>query len=103
MRIEKPDEARVEAQAEEIAAYMVAQGQLLYYPVTFVQAWLAGKLKVLTARDTAGAITGMLVLCFITCPVTGKAYYIESFRAGEDLRGEAAAILAGYREAEDAA
>lgn len=103
MKNEKADETRVAAQMEELVAYMVAHEQLLYYPVTFVQAWLSGKLKVLTRRDGAGNITGMLVLCFITCPVTGKTYYIESFRAGDDLRGEAAPILAQYTEAEDAA
>lgn len=103
MRIEKPDETRIDAQMEELMAYMVAHDQLLYFPVTFVQAWLAGKLKVLTHRDEAGKITGMQVLCFFTCPVTGKAYYIESFRAGDDLRSEMAPILAGYQEVEDAA
>ena len=36
-------------------------------------------------------------------PVTGKAYYIESFRAGDDLRSEMAPILAGYQEVKDAA
>ena len=99
-RIELPHEgdgAYNESRITALVEYMVAQGTLVAWPVTFAQAWVNGKLKIFPRRD-GEHIAGMLVVCLFTCPVTNHTHHIESFAAGDVPRDFARQALSIYRE-----
>ena len=88
-RIELPHEgdgAYNESRITALVEYMVAQGTLVAWPVTFF-----------TRRD-GEHIAGMLVVCLFTCPVTNHTHHIESFAAGDVPRDFARQALSIYRE-----
>ena len=100
-KIELPHEgdgAYNESRITALVEYMVAQGTLVAWPVTFAQAWVNGNLKIFTRRD-GEHIAGMLVVCLLTCPVTNHTHHLESFAPRAAPPASARTALPLYREA----
>lgn len=84
IKIEIPKEGQEEKQMMELVEFMLQHGQIIYYPVIFLQGWFEKKIKVFTKRED-GKITGLHVVYLFTCPITSSIKFITGYKAGEDI------------------